>query len=211
MTAPNDLAAAVEQLRSHANLHTSVKRSCNIVLAALSEAQRDIDQERRRPETYRLDNANLRDRLAAATADRDEWKKAAEIHSSRFNELAHRVEEERRTSTEYQRGLEDGKKLERFEMREQIAATTARAEKAEAHVAQLTERVERYEAEIRLFLHETNGLHVEDCNAYGADDDECQDDPLSPDPYCDCGCLASRKRAREAFASGNEAEVDDGR
>lgn len=41
---------------------------------------------------------------------------------------------------------------------------------------------------------------TEDCNAYGADDVEVQADPLSPDPYCDCGATAKRNEARAAIA-----------
>lgn len=56
-------------------------------------------------------------------------------------------------------------------------------------------------------LHDANGSHAEDCNAYGADDEDVQGDPLSPDPYCDCGAIESRRGLRVSAAALDAARA----
>jgi hypothetical protein len=77
---------------------------------------------------------------------------------------------------------------------------------------ELKARVAELEAALRDLLRSCGGSHAEDCNAYGAMDDEASTDPSTgADPFCGCGALIVRERAQTALksASPSVSEEDD--
>lgn len=73
-----------------------------------------------------------------------------------------------------------------------------RAERAEARVGEL-----RFAMRDIILRHD--GLHAEDCDAYGTADKDVSDDPFS-DTYCECGATAERDRVR-ALIDGKVGEA----